>query len=153
MVHQQIAHALRHDARILRGTLGRLALRQYHERAALPAPDQIAATPVGGADDARHAADAGIARGAIELLVVGTEVVDVEERQPDLVRVALREQPVPLQQLLEIGARIRARQAILAQPGRQARRRALRRLEPLAGIAVEADEMRELAGSARARAG
>ena len=65
---------------------------------------------------AGDAADAGIAGRAVELLVVGAEVVDIEQRQPDLVRVALRELPVPLQQLLEVGARMESGEAVLPQP-------------------------------------
>ena len=104
MMHQQIAHALRHHLGVLRGLLRGLALGQHREGATFPAADQVPAAPVGRADHARDAPDAGIARRAVEFLVVGAQIVDVEQRQPDLVRVALRELPVALQQLLEVGA-------------------------------------------------
>src|SRR6516225_9262368 len=104
MVHQQSAHPIAYHLRVLRGLLRGLPLRQDREGSAFPAPDQVAATTVGGGDDPRHAADAGIAGRAVELLVVGTEIVDVEECQTDLVRLALRQLPVPQQQLLEVGA-------------------------------------------------
>src|SRR5438876_402222 len=116
VVHQQIAHAPRYHLGVLRRLVGGLALGEHREGSALPAADQIAAAAVGAADDPRHTADAGIARRAIEFFVIGPEIVDVEERQADLVRIPLREHPVPLQQLLEVFARVQPREAVLAQP-------------------------------------
>src|SRR6266699_2188044 len=121
VVHQQIAHALRYHLGVLRRLVGGLALGEHREGSALPAADQIAAAAVGAADDPRHTADAGIARRAIEFFVIGPEIVDVEERQADLVRIPLREHPVPLQQLLEVFARVQPREAVLAQPGGEPR--------------------------------
>src|SRR2546421_2503404 len=104
VMHEQLAHAPRHHLGVLRGLVCGLPLGQYGEGSTLPVPDQIPAPPVRGADHARDAPDAGIARRAVELVVVGAEIVDVEQGEADLVRVALREHPVTLQQLLEVGA-------------------------------------------------
>ena len=68
------------------------------------------------AQSACDAADAGIACGAVELVVVGAQIIDVEQRKTDLVRVTLRERPVARQQLLEVRPRMQPREAILAQP-------------------------------------
>src|SRR5579872_235905 len=59
MMNEEVAHPLHHDLRILARLVRRIALSQYRERAAVPAPDQIAATAVGGRDHARDAAQAG----------------------------------------------------------------------------------------------
>src|SRR5205809_1093144 len=77
MMDQQIANAL-HDHLGVFARLRRvIALRQHSERAALPAPDQVAATAVRAADQARHAPDAGIAGSFVEGLVVGGEIIYV----------------------------------------------------------------------------
>src|SRR5882762_8552340 len=101
VMHEQVAHALRHHGRVVSGPVRGLALGQHGECSALPAADEIPAPLVRGADHARDAPDAGIARRAVELLVVGAEIIDVEQGEADLVRVARREHPVTLQQLLE----------------------------------------------------
>src|SRR5215468_12725744 len=149
MVHQQIAHALAHDLGVLRRFLCRLALCQHHEGAAVPAAHEVAATPIRGGDHARYAPDAGVARRAVEFLVIGTQVVDVEQRQADLVRFALRELPVPLQQLLEVSAGMQSREPVLAQPGRKSRGKPLGLLQPFAGVAMVANEMSELVRGAQ----
>src|SRR3984893_8239944 len=104
VMHEQVAYALRHHRGVLCGLVRGLALGQHRECSALPAADEIPAPPVRGTDHARDAPDAGIARRAVELVVVGAEIIDVDQGQADLVRVALREYPVTLQQLLEVGA-------------------------------------------------
>ena len=116
MMDQEVAHALSDDLRVLRRLLRRIALGERRERPTVPTADEIAATPVGCADDASDTPDACIAGALVERIVVGGEIVDVEDRQRDLVRVALREQPVAQQQLLEIGAGVQPRQPVLAQP-------------------------------------
>src|SRR6185437_3093138 len=141
VMDQQVPHPLSDDLRVLRSLLRRIALSQRRKRPSLPTADEVAATPVGGADDARHPPDTRVPCVLIESVVVGCEVVYVEERQGDLVRVALREHPVALQQLLEVGARVQSRQPVLAQPRGYARGCLLIALEPLAGIAVVSNEV------------
>ena len=123
MMDQEIAHPLRNDLRVLRRFLCRIPLRERRDRPAVPTADQVAATPVGCAHDTSDTPDAGIAGILVERVVVGGKIVDVEDRECDLVRIALRQQPVAQQQLLEIGARVQARQPVLPQPRRQAGRR------------------------------
>ena len=53
------------------------------------------------------------------------------------------------QELLEVAARLEAREAVLAQPGRQTRAGAVGILQPLARVAVVADQVRELAVGVR----
>ena len=88
--------SLRDDARVLRGLLGGVALDEHCECAALPASDQIRAAPVRGRNDAPHAPYAGIACGLVEGLVVGSEIINIKEYKANLVRVALRHEPVAL---------------------------------------------------------
>ena len=62
----------------------------------------------------------GIAAGLVEVLVVGAEIVDVEQQQRDLGLVALRERQSRLQQVFEVGARAQAGEPVLAHPVGQA---------------------------------
>jgi hypothetical protein len=96
MMHQQVAHALSHDLRVLRGPLRGFTLRQDRERSAFPTSDEVSAPAVRCADHTGNAPYAGIACGPVESLVVGGEVVDVEQGEPDLMRIALRQRPVAL---------------------------------------------------------
>src|SRR5256885_99956 len=104
VMHEQLVYAPRHHLGVLRGLVCGLPLGQHGEGSTLPASHEIPAPPVRGADHAGDAPDAGIARRAVELVVVGAQIVDVEQGEADLVRVALREHPVTLEQLLEVGA-------------------------------------------------
>ena len=79
VMHQQVAHALRNDLRILRGFLRRVTLRQNGKRPAFPTSNKIAAAAIGSAYDARDAPNAGITRSLVESLVVGSEIVDIEQ--------------------------------------------------------------------------
>ena len=83
-------------------------------------------------------------------VVVAAEVVDIEERQADLVTVALRRRTVALEQFLQVGARVQPRQAVLARPGRQpGHRDLLGTAQALAGIAVVADPLHQLPPASR----
>ena len=71
---------------------------------AFPTTNKIAAPPIGRANNTGDAADAGVSGRLVECFVVGREVVDIEQREPDLVGIALRQHPVALQELFEVGA-------------------------------------------------
>ncbi len=85
MMHQQIAYALGNNLSVLRRLLGRFALSQNGERAAIPTTNEVSTTPVRCRDNASDAANARIPGRLVERLVVGAEVVDIKQGEADLV--------------------------------------------------------------------
>src|SRR6185503_12354585 len=86
---------------------------QHDERAVAPVAHDVAATPIRPADDARDTANHRISARLLELVVVGLQVVDIEQHEADGMRVALRELPIPAQKLFEVAARVEAGEPIL----------------------------------------
>jgi hypothetical protein len=79
-------------------------LSKHYERAAFPVTHEVAATAIRATNDPSNTPNAGIAAGLLEFLVIRAEIVDIDQHEPNGVRVALRELPVPLQQLFEVRA-------------------------------------------------
>ena len=74
---------------------------QHGDAAAFPATHHVGAAPEHATDRARHAANAGIASGAAEGIVVGSERIDVEQHQREQPRLAPRQMPLTHQQFVE----------------------------------------------------
>src|SRR5579862_371092 len=148
VMHEELTDTLRHHLGVMRGAFRGLALGEDRERAAVPPRDQVPTSAVGAADHARDPANAGIACGTVEFLVIGPKVVDIEECQADLVGIALRQLPITSQQLLEVAPRAQSGETVFAHPRGQAPGRAVRLLQAIARVAVIADEMGELPGGA-----
>src|SRR5205085_11484109 len=92
----------------------------------------------------RHALDDGITAGAIENLVVRTELVDVEQQQRDVGLVTLREREIALENVLEIVTRRETREPVLAYPVRQPADAGIARTYAGPALAVVTDEVRGL---------
>src|ERR1700744_5179327 len=101
-MHQQVPHALSNNLRIVRRLLSRIPLRQYSKRPAFPTPHQIATAPVGSTNDPGAPPDSRVTASLLKRLVVTPEIVDIEQCQPDLMGIALRQHPSPLQQRSEV---------------------------------------------------
>src|SRR5262249_42906375 len=134
------------DLGVVRSLLGRVTLGEDGKRSAIPVTNEISAPAIRGPYHARDAPDASIAARPLERIVVAAEIVDIEQSKPDLVRIALCQQPPTFQQLFEVSPRMQARQAILTQPRRQARAGALGIAQAITGITVITDVMGHLAG-------
>jgi len=105
MMNAQFPHAFRHGLAYAKRLIGGQTGRKRHEAAAVDARRHVARAAQAARHAMRDTPNRGVARGAPEGRVVQIQCVDIDGEHGDAARLALRDRPVALQQLLEIRQR------------------------------------------------